>query len=159
MSTKNFLLYLKALIWSIFVSYTNATVSSIVACLREGRVLDEYPEFKDTHLGEGLRFILENIVRQDDRDRLADCLEHVKESEASIIYRNMVIEVGHYVTSNEVMDDVPVHCPGVVYCLKSNLISVVFYKADKTLSAKQVRPFQVMPVYTLTIPEPNSETS
>jgi len=32
----------------------------------------------------------------------------------------------------------------------------VFYKPDGTLSAQRVHPFQIMPVYTLTIPDPSS---
>lgn len=156
MSTRNFLLYLKALIWSIFVSYTNATVCAIISCLREGRVGDEYPEFQDTHLGESLRFIIRSLPRAEDRSLLADSLNQVKTSQASMVYRNMVIEVGHYVTAMEPIGDVPSECPGVVYCLKEGHISVVFYKPDGTLSAQRVHPFQIMPVYTLTIPDPSS---
>ncbi|MFB3788441.1 MAG: hypothetical protein ACE15F_18945 [bacterium] len=156
MSTRNFLLYLKALIWSIFVSYTNATVCAIVNCLREGRVGDEYPEFKDTHLGESLRFIIQSFPRPEDRTLLADALEKVKSSQASMVYRNMVIEVGHYVTAVEPIGNVPSHSPGVVHCLEAGLISVVFYKPDGTLTVHRVRPFQIMPVYTLTIPDPTS---
>ncbi len=156
MSTRNFLLYLKALIWSIFVSYTNATVCAIVNCLREGRVGDEYPEFKDTHLGEGLRFIIQSLPQAEDRNRLADSLEKVKSSQASMVYRNMVIEVGHYVTAVAPIGDVPGECPGVVYCLESSYISIIFYKPDGKLSAQRVLPFQIMPVYTLTIPDPSS---
>lgn len=156
MQSRNFLLYLKALIWSIFVSYTPSTVSAIAACLREGRVLDAYPEFQDTHLGEGLRFIIERLKRKEDHALLASCLEHVKESVPSIIYRNMVIEVGHYVTANEPIADVAEECAGVVYCLESDMIHVVFLKSDDTLSAQRVRPFQIMPVYTLTVRDLNS---
>lgn len=156
MQARNFLLYLKALIWSIFVSYTPSTVSAIASCLRERRVLDEYPEFQDTHLGEGLRFIIERLPRQEDCDRLAECLEHVKDSAPSIIYRNMVIEVGHYITAKEQIGDVAEDCAGVVYCLETDMINAVFLKSDGSLSAHRVYPFQIMPVYTLTVPDPNS---
>ncbi|MGC9327557.1 MAG: hypothetical protein ACP5I1_07975 [Candidatus Hinthialibacter sp.] len=156
MKTRNFYLYLKALIWSIFVSYTPSTVSAIASCLRERRVLSEYPEFQDTHLGEGLRYIISRLHRKEDCDLLASCLETVKKSAPSIIYQNMVIEVGHYVTATQPLDDVPEDCTGVVYCLKSNSIYVIFLKPDNTISAQKVRPFQIMPVYTLTAPDPNS---
>jgi hypothetical protein len=155
MQARNFLLYLKALIWSIFVSYTPSTVSAIASCLRERRVLDEYPEFQDTHLGEGLRFIIERLHRPEDAELLAQCLEHVKESAPSAIYRNMVIEVGHYVTSQQVLGDTPENCNGVVYCLQSNTIDIIFLKPDGTLSAQRVHPFQIMPVYTLTVSDVN----
>ncbi len=156
MQTRNFLLYLKALIWSIFVSYTPSTVSAIASCLRERRVREEYPEFQDTHLGEGLRFIIARLERVEDCELLACCLEQVKQSDSSMIYRNMVIEVGHYVTAKESIGDVPEDCAGVVYCLESVMIHVVFLKSDNTLSAKRLHPFQIMPIYTLTVPDPNS---
>lgn len=156
MQTRNFLLYLKALIWSIFVSYTPSTVSAIASCLRERRVLDAYPEFQDTHLGEGLRFIIERLRRPEDSELLAQCLEHVKESLPSAIYRNMVIEVGHYVISQQTIGDVPENSNGVVYCLESKSIDVVFLKPDSTLSAQRVHPFQIMPVYTLTVSDVTS---
>ncbi len=150
---RNFLLYLKALIWSVFISYTDSTVGSIVHCLREGWVGEEFPEFRDTHLGEGLRFLIDSLPRIEDRELLASCLEQVKKSDSSMVYRNMVIEVGHYVTSRTSIKDVPSDCAGVVYCLDSSMISVVFRKKDGTLSDCRVHPFQVMPIYTLTIPE------
>jgi len=153
---RNFLLYLKALIWSVFISYTPSTIAGIVACLREGRVGDEYPEFKDSHLGEGLRFIIQSVPRPADRDILASCLEKVKGSLPSIVYQNMVIEVGHYVTAVDPIGDVPVHSAGVVYHLETAMISVVFRKGDGTLSAQRVRPFQIMPIYTLTVPDPTA---
>jgi len=156
MQNRNFLLYLKALVWSIFVSYTPSTVSAIASCLRERRVLSEYPEFQDTHLGEGLRFIIERLKRPEDCELLAQCLEHVKESLPSSIYRNMVIEVGHYVTSQQTIGDVPENCNGVVYCLESKTIDVVFLMPDSSLSAQRVHPFQIMPVYTLTVSDVNS---
>ncbi|MBN2326150.1 MAG: hypothetical protein JXR73_03280 [Candidatus Omnitrophica bacterium] len=156
MQSRNFLLYLKALIWSIFVSYTPSTVSAIASCLRERRVLSEYPEFQDTHLGEGLRFIIERLQRKEDCDLLASCLETVKKSAPSIIYRNMVIEVGHYVTAKQPLGDVTEDCAGVVYCLESEMIHVIFLKPDSTLSDQKVHPFQIMPVYTLTVPDPSS---
>jgi hypothetical protein len=156
MQTRNFLLYLKALIWSIFVSYAESTVSSIAQCLHQRQVLEEYPEFQDTHLGDGLRFILDRIKTQEDCDLMASCLEKVKQSEPSIVYRNMVIEVGHYVTANNDIGDVPEDCAGVVYCLSSDIISIIFLKPDGSLSEKQVHPFEIMPVYTLTIPDTNS---
>ena len=65
----------------------------------------------------------------------------------------MVIEVGHYVTAKEAIEDVPADSAGVVYCVKENDISVVFFQSDQTLSIRQVHPFQVMPVYTLTVPD------
>ncbi len=99
MEHRNFLLYLKALIWSVFVSYSNSTVAAIAECLREGVVSDAYPEFRDTHLGESLRFLIGSIPSEDDRRQLAACMEQVKSSSASMVYRNMVIEVGHYVTA------------------------------------------------------------
>ncbi len=150
---RNFLLYLKALIWSVFISYTDSTVAAIVHCLREGHVGDEFPEFKDTHLGEGLRFLIQSLTKTEDRELLASCLSHVKKSDSSMVYRNMVIEVGHYVTSQHTIEDVPADCAGVVYCLSHSMISVIFRKPDGTLSDLKLHPFQVMPVYTLTIPE------
>ena len=37
--------------------------------------------------------------------------------------------------------------------LKDSRIAVIFRKEDQTLSAHEVVPSQVLPVYTLTIPE------
>ncbi|RJP27786.1 MAG: hypothetical protein C4527_12525 [Candidatus Omnitrophota bacterium] len=152
---RNFLLYLKALIWSVFISYTDSTIAAIVQCLRAGQVGDEFPEFRDTHLGEGLRFLISALPREEDRVLLASCLGQVKKSESSMVYRNMVIEVGHYVTAQSALGDVPSDCAGVVYCLNPSSISVIFRKPDGTLSDKQVHPFQVMPIYTLTVPDPS----
>ncbi|MBD3265740.1 hypothetical protein GF373_03655 [bacterium] len=153
--TRQFLLYLKALIWSVFVSYTQSTVMAIAHCLREGEIDEGFNEFRDTHLGDGLKYILDTLPNQEDREHVAAALDVVKESEASLIYQNMVIEVGHYVTAKDAIADVPPNSPGVVYCLKHNKISVLFRKPDKTLSPQTVHPFQVMPVYTLTIPDPS----
>ena len=151
---RNFLLYLKALIWSVFVSYDNSTVKLIAQALRDGTTGD-HPQFKDSHLGDGLRLILDFVPQPDGREILASCLEQVKGSEPSLIYQNMVIEVGHYVTAKDAIADVPPNSPGVVYCLKQGKISVLFRKPDKTLSPQTVHPFQVMPVYTLTISDPS----
>jgi hypothetical protein len=154
--TNQFLLYLKALIWSVFVSYTKSTVLAISLCLRDGELKEGFPEFKDTHLGDGIRHILGELPNTADRETLAAALEQVKDSEASLIYQNMVIEVGHYVTATDEIGDVPMNSPGVVFCLRDKKISVLFRKADKSLSLQTVYPFQVMPVYTLTIPDPSS---
>lgn len=151
--SRNFLLYLKALIWSIFVSYKDSTISIIIQCLREGSFGEHYPELKDTHLGDGIRLILESLPREEDRILLATSLERVKQSEPAMVYRNMVIEVGHYVTLKAKTGDVPENCYGVVYCLKSSQIHVLFRKTDGTLSDQCVHPFQILPVYTLTVPD------
>ncbi|MDX9752538.1 MAG: hypothetical protein RBU29_01170 [bacterium] len=152
-ATSQFLLYLKALVWSVFVSYTQATVMAIAHCLREGEVKSGFPEFQDTHLGDGLRFLISALPQAADRQRVAAALEEVKGSDASLIYQNMVIEVGHYVTAKDTLQDVPTNAPGVVFCLKNNTISVLFRKPDQSLSVQTVHPFQIMPVYTLTVPD------
>ncbi|MEW6234929.1 MAG: hypothetical protein AB1656_06040 [Candidatus Omnitrophota bacterium] len=150
---RNFLLYLKALIWSVYVSYKDSTVALIAQCLREGSAGENYPEFRDSHLGDCLRTIIQSLPRTEDRNALAACLQKVKSGEASMVYRNMVIEVGHYVTARETIEDVPENCYGVVYFLASAKIDVLFRKPDGTLSAQCVFPFQIMPVYTLTVPD------
>lgn len=151
MSGNLFLLYLKALIWSVFVSYSPSTVTAIGRCLREGRVLDDYPEFKDSHLGDGLRYILADLPDSGDRERLAESMTHVKQSAASTVYQNMVIEVGHYVTAKEGVEGVPEGAPGVVFCIEGNSISILFRLKEKRLVAKTVRAFEVLPIYTLTV--------
>ncbi len=151
MSKNMFLLYLKALIWSVFVSYSESTVKAIVHCLREGRILDDYPEFQNSHLSEGLRFILKELPGGEDRERLADALSHVKDGSASTIYQNMVIEVGHYVTANDCLTDLPEECPGVVYKIEGQTVNVLFRLPDKRLQPKKVHSFEIMPVYTLTV--------
>lgn len=152
-SGRNFLLYLKALVWSIFVSYSNTTVELIVRCLRQGEISNESPDFQHSHLGLSLKFIVGKLPRLEDRECLARCLERVKLSDTSLIYRNMVFEMGHYVTTLEKLGDVEEGCAGVVYYLKDSRIAVIFRKEDQTLSAHEVIPSQVLPVYTLTIPE------
>ncbi|MBI1390775.1 MAG: hypothetical protein GC154_20290 [bacterium] len=146
-----FLLYLKALIWSVFVSYSKSTVSAIGHCLREGRVLDQYPEFKDSHLGDGLRYILTELPGEADRILLAESLKQVKASEASTIYQNMVIEVGHYVSAKEWLGDAAPESRGVVYCIDNGVISVLFSLPGRRLVAQPVRAFEIMPIYTLTV--------
>jgi len=150
---RNFLLFLKALIWSVYVSYKDSTVALIAQCLREGNTGENYPEFRDSHLGDCLRTIIQTLPREADRTTLADCLQKVKSGEASMVYRNMVIEVGHYVTAKETIGDVPENCYGVVYFLSSAKIDVLFRQSDGTLSVQCVHPFQIMPVYTLTVPD------
>ncbi len=151
--SRSFYLYLKALIWSVFVSYEDSTVHLIARCIREGNTGESYAEFRDSHLGDGLRVILQHLTDQQERDRLADCLEKVKQSEAAMVYRNMVIEVGHYVTAKEGIGDVKEDDYGVIYCLDSSRIWVLFRTEEGKLVDTEVFPFQIMPVYTLTIPD------
>ena len=129
---------------------------AISLCLREGEVKDGFSEFRDTHLGDGLKHIIKELPRIEDRECLANALDLVKESNPSFIYQNMVIEVGHYVIAKDELTGITPNTPGVVYCLQDSKISVLFRNADKTLTAKTVHPFQIMPVYTLTIPDSSS---
>lgn len=156
MSKNLFLLYLKALIWSVFVSYSQSTLNAIVHCLREGRLLDDYPEFNDSHLGECLRYILNELPDAECRETLANALLQVKYGAASTIYQNMVIEVGHYVTAGDHLTDLPAGCHGVVYRIEGSVINVLFRLPDKRITAKRVHSFEVMPVYTLTISDDNA---
>lgn len=152
MAETNFLLYLKALVWSVFVSYTESTVTLICNAVRSGNV-SGVPEFQDSHLGDCLRYIVQELPNPEHRQKLADCLPNVKKSMPSRVYQNMVIEVGHYVMSEQDLGDVPDDCPGVVYCLGESSIHVLFRTPGKTLTARTVHPFQIMPVYTLTVPD------
>lgn len=156
MSKNLFLLYLKALIWSVFVSYSQSTVNAIVHCLREGRILDDYPEFNDSHLGECLRYILNELPDAECRESLANALLEVKDGAASTIYQNMVIEVGHYVTACDCLTDLPPECHGVVYRIENSIINVLFRLPDKRITARRVHSFEVMPVYTLTVSDDNA---
>lgn len=156
MSKNLFLLYLKALIWSVFVSYSKSTVNAIVHCIREGKVLDDYPEIHDSHLGECLNYILNELPDSECREELANALLQVKDGAASTIYQNMVIEVGHYVTAGDCLTDLPDGCNGVVYRIEGDVINVLFRLPEKRLHAKQVHSFEVMPVYTLTVSDDNA---
>lgn len=151
MGKNMFLLYLKALIWSVFVSYSPSTVNAIAHCLREGRILDDYPEFQDSHLGEGLRYILKELPDAESRAVLADALSQVKDGAASTIYQNMVLEVGHYVTANDCLTDLPEGCHGVVFRIDGQIIDVLFRLPGQGMISKRVHSFEVMPVYTLTV--------
>lgn len=153
MAETQFLLNLKALIWSVYVAYTPGTVEVISRALDEGVVDESFPEIRETHLGQGLRFLLRELPDEEDRRKLSLCIPKVKSSQPSLIYRNMVIEVGHYVVTETALDEVPYDCHGVVYCLDRNMVHVLFRLQGKKLAVKSVLPFQIMPVYTLTIPE------
>ncbi len=152
MTHTNFLLYLKSLVWSVFVSYTEETVMQIAESLKEGD-LQDVPAYQNTHLGKCVQYFIEILPQAEDRIRLAESLQMVKQSEASFVYRNMVIEVGHYVTADQTIDEIPEDCPGVTYRIHGKKIDVLFCLPNNSLVAKRVHPFQVMPVYTLTIPE------
>ena len=126
----------------------------ISSVLRLGGIPDELAQLRNTHLGDVLRQVLAKITAQEDRERIAAALEKTPDSQASMVYRNMVIEVGHYVTAQEV-EDVPVDSCGVVYHIGEKEISVLFRVVGQPLQDCQVRPFEVIPVYTLTITDPN----
>jgi len=155
MTQTNLLLYLKALVWSVFVSYTEETITQLSDSLKKGKVQD-LPSLRDSHLGKCLQYLVDQLPTTEDRVLLADALHQVKQSEASIVYRNMVIEVGHYVTAEQPIDEVPDDCPGVIYRIQDKKIDVLFCLPNLSLVSKSVHPFQVMPLYTLTIGEPPS---
>ncbi|MFH1738409.1 MAG: hypothetical protein ABIH23_05330 [bacterium] len=152
-SERMVLLYLKALIWSVFVAYGERTVLAIVSCLKEGAVREDDPELSETHLGDGLRFLIHHLPGPQDRETLAKALQKVKNSRPSLVYRNMVIEVGHYVTSREDIADIPVDRYGVIYRVEENQVCVLFRLTDGTLADRKVHPSQITPLYTLTVGE------
>lgn len=152
-SPRNVLLYLKALIWSVFVSYTDDAAGDIRHVLLAGGMDAAGGGLRESHLGRGLAFLLERFGRAEDRELLAHSLALVKQSDPSLVYRNMVFEIGHYITAKEPLGGVPENCPGVIRSLKPGSVSALFLKPDGTLEACEVFPDQVMPVYTLTIPE------
>lgn len=146
------LLHLKALVWTVYVAGGRPMAEQIASVLRLGEIPDTLAQVRDTHLGDVLRQVLAKITDIEDRERLAAALEKTPNSQASVIYRNMVIEVGHYVTAQQV-EGVPVDCYGVVYHIGEKEVSVLFRTVDRTLLDRQVRSFEVIPVYTLTISE------
>ena len=150
-SERMVLLYLKALIWSSFIAYGERTIQAIVQCLSSGRVSDDDPELIETHLGEGLQFLIHRLPDPRDRDTLAAALGKVKHSRPSLVYRNMVIEVGHYVMSREGIAQVPVDRYGVIYRVEQNQVGVLFRLLDGHLVDRMVHPSQVTPLYTLTV--------
>jgi hypothetical protein len=147
------LLYLKALIWSVFVAYGEQTISAIVECLDSGRVFNDRPELVDTNLGDGLRFLIQRFPDSKDREILAAALRNVKHSRPSLVYRNMMIEVGHYVMSREGITDVPIDRYGVIYQVEADRVHVLFRLPDGHLMDCTVHPSQVTPLYTLTVGE------
>ncbi|MGI6457336.1 MAG: hypothetical protein ACOX5R_17200 [bacterium] len=152
MSETQFLLYLKALIWSVFVSYTNTTVQHLAEALNKGSISGDHPELQDTHLGICLRYFLAELQDPQERRILSEALYQVRESLPSLIYKNKVIEVGHYVITAQPLEQVPDNCYGVVHCLQEQRIHALFRCPQKHLIPAIVHPFQIMPVYTLTIP-------
>ena len=152
-SERMVLLYLKALIWSVFVAYGERTVQAIVQCLSAGRVSNDDPELIETHLGEGLQFLIDHLPGPQDRDTLAAALKNVKHSRPSLIYQNMVVEVGHYVMAREGIADVPPDRYGVIYRIEDSQIDVLFRLQDGHLVRCTVHPSQVTPLYTLTVGE------
>ena len=152
-SERMILLYLKALIWSVFVAYGERTVQAIVSCLEHAAVREDDPELSETHLGDGLRFLIHHLPGPKDRETLAGALQKIKNSRPSLVYRNMVIEVGHYVTSREDITNVPVDRYGVIYRVEENQVCVLFRLTDGRLADRKVHPSQITPLYTLTVGE------
>jgi hypothetical protein len=114
---------------------------------------EELKEFKDTHLGKGLRYLLSEIAEPNDRLRLSDSLREIKQSMPSLVYQNKIIEVGHYVVAAQNLEGIPENCYGVVFRLEPAKIHVLFRISGKRLVPAVVRPFEIMPVYTLVVPE------
>ncbi len=152
-SERMILLYLKALIWSVFVAYGERTVAAIIDCLVRGKVNEDDPELSETHLGDGLRFLIQHLPGPRDRELLAGALKKVKNSRPSLIYGNMVIEVGHYVRARESIPEVPVDRFGVIYRVEENQVCVLFRLEDGKLVDRKVHPSQITPLYTLTVGE------
>ncbi len=152
-SNHNLMLHLKALIWSIYVSYGKETVMRIVHAVEEGKVPEDHPDFHSSHLGICLKYILNHIQSGESLHHLAECLREVQGSETSMIYQNMVFEIGHYVSAKESSGTIPEDCPGVVYHIQRGKIQVLFKKPDQTLEPATRYPDELMPVYTLTIPD------
>ena len=150
-SERMVLLYLKALIWSVFVAYGERTIGAVARCLDSGEVAGDDPELGETHLGDGLRFLIQHLPAAEDRAILADALGKVKHSRPSVVYRNMVIEVGHYVMARENIPDVPVDRYGVIYQVEANQVSVLFRLPDGHLADRTIHPSQITPLYTLTV--------
>lgn len=156
MSNHNLMLFLKALIWSVFVSYEKETVMRVIHAVEEGCVPETHPDFHDSHLGKCLKFILLNTPDETSRSHLANSLRQVQGSDASMVYQNMVFEMGHYVTAKESFEHIADECPGIVYHIQNGKISVLFRKPDQSFEPLTVYPDQIMPVYTLTIPDPSA---
>lgn len=150
MNKTSVLLNLKALIWSVYVSYSDDTVAKICTSLNDGTVDSACAELNDTHLGKGLKIIMQAIEGTQDRALLAKSLSETQSSEASIVYRNMVIEIGHYVTPVAI-SGLPDTCHGVVSHIDSRMVDALFLLPNRTLVKKRVHPFELCPVYTLTI--------
>ena len=118
MSETQFLLYLKALIWSVFVSYTNTTVQHLAEALNKGSISGDHPELQDTHLGICLRYFLAELRTH--RSGASSRKHSIRSGKPpSLIYKNKVIEVGHYVITAQPLEQVPDNCYGVVHCRNS----------------------------------------
>lgn len=156
MSNHNFMLFLKALIWSVYVSYGKETVVRIIHAVEDNCVPDDHPDFDASHLGKCLKTILNSLPDETSRNHLAESLRQVQGSDASMVYQNMVFEIGHYVTAKDAVGSIPDECPGVVYHIEKGKISVLFRKADQSFEPETVYPDQILPVYTLTIPDPSA---
>ena len=156
MANHNLMLFLKALIWSVFVSYEKETVIQIIHAVEDGCVPEDHPDFHSSHLGKCLKFILQNTPDETSRTHLANSLRQVQGSDASMVYQNMVFEIGHYVTAKENMAQIPDECSGVVFHIQNGKISVLFRQSDQSFEPLTVYPHQIMPVYTLTIPDPSA---
>jgi hypothetical protein len=156
MSNHNFMLFLKALIWSIYVSYGKETVARIINAVEENCVPEDHPDFDSSHLGRCLKTILNSLPDDASRNHLAESLRQVQSSDASMVYQNMVFEIGHYVCIKETVNTVPENCHGVVYHISKGKISVLFRQADHSFVPETVYPDQILPVYTLTIPDPSA---
>lgn len=150
-----FLLNLKALVWTVFVSPGDSVQNMILRVLREGGISSEESDLQDTHLGDGLRIILQRFPQNEDREALAKALSRVHLSQASVISENRLIEVGHYVQAESV-PNVPEDCYGVVHYIDEQAIEVIFSPRQGNLLVRRALPFEVMPVYTLTISELDS---
>lgn len=156
MSNHNFMLFLKALIWSVYVSYGKETIARIIQAVEDNQVPEDHPDFGSSHLGKCLNTILKSLPDETSRSHLAESLRQVRNSDASMVYQNMVFEIGHYVTAKEAVGEVPDDCPGVVYHISKGKISVLFRKEDQSFVPEIVYPDQILPVYTLTIPDPSA---
>lgn len=150
MNKTTILLNLKALVWSVYVSFPKETTEHICQSLRDGTIVADSPELDDTHLGKGLRIIMQAVSRPEDRALLAEGLQHVPTSEASIVFQNKVIEIGHYVTPVGI-SGLPGSGCGVVTHIDSRMVEALFLLPNRSLARKRVHPFELSPIYTLTV--------
>ena len=66
-SERMILLYLKALIWSVFVAYGERTVAAIINCLTCGEVDENEKNTMLTHISDALRNIINlNKIKEND---------------------------------------------------------------------------------------------